>query len=121
MVNQQSSQLDRVFAALADPTRRAILAQLVAGEATVGDLAQPFPVSLPAISRHLKVLEGAGLIDRRIAGRIHHCRLAPEGLREAGDLIAHYTAFWQGQLDRLAGHLTAAAGPAPGKRKHGRR
>ena len=121
MVNQQSVQLDRVFAALADPTRRAILARLVEGEATVGDLAEPFTVSLPAISRHLKVLESAGLIDRRIAGRVHHCRLAPEGLREAGDLIAHYTAFWQGQFDRLTRHLAAADGPSPHRRKRGRR
>ena len=94
-------QLDVVFGALADPTRRAILARLTDGDLTVGQLAAPFAMSQPAISRHLKVLEGAGLIsrNRRATARLSH--LEAEPLRDATEWLARYRAFWQGSHDRL--------------------
>src|SRR5216684_2795478 len=97
--------LDRTFAALADPTRRAILARLVAGEATVNELAAPFAISLPAISRHLKVLETAALIVRTREGQHRRCRLAPARLNEAADWLDFHLDFWNESLDRLAEHL----------------
>jgi DNA-binding transcriptional ArsR family regulator len=97
--------LDRTFAALADPTRRAILARLASGEATVGELAEPFAISLPAISRHLKVLEHAALIERRREGQRLHCRLSAAPLGDAAKWLAFYRAFWNASLDRLAAHL----------------
>jgi DNA-binding transcriptional ArsR family regulator len=114
MVNY-SLKLDSVFAALSDPTRRAILSQLAEGESTVKQLAEPFEMSLPAISKHLKVLERAGLLAREIDGRVHHCHLEAEPLREAATWIAHYRRFWDGQLDSLARYLeeTADDTPAP--------
>lgn len=95
------SQLDTVFGALADPTRRAILARLVEGDLTVGELSAPFPVSQPAISRHLKVLEGAGLISRsrRATARLSH--LEAEPLREATAWLARYQEFWDKSYERL--------------------
>jgi len=98
-------RLDLTFAALADPTRRAILAQLAAGEATVGELAKPFAISLPAISRHLKVLEQASLIERRRDGQMRRCRLDPRPLDDATEWLAFYRKFWSASLDRLAMHL----------------
>ena len=98
-------RLDAAYAALADPTRRAILARLALGEATVGEIAKPFPVSGPAISRHLKVLEGAGLIARTRHGQQLSCRLNPEGLKTAQEWLDHYRAFWTGAFDRLDAHL----------------
>jgi DNA-binding transcriptional ArsR family regulator len=98
-------RLDSVFAALADPTRRAIVARLRDGEATVGDLARPFRVSRPAISKHLRVLEGAGLVRRLREGRKNRCRLEPGRLREPAEWIARYRALWEGQLDRFAEYL----------------
>lgn len=94
-------QLDVVFGALADPTRRAILARLTDGDLTVGQLAAPFAMSQPAISRHLKVLEGAGLIsrNRRATARLSH--LEAEPLRDATEWLARYRAYWQGSHDRL--------------------
>jgi DNA-binding transcriptional ArsR family regulator len=97
--------LDTAFSALADPTRRAILARLALGEATVGELAAPFPISAPAISRHLKVLEEARLIARTKYGQSHVCRLNPEGLKSAQEWLDHYRAFWGGAFDRLDTHL----------------
>ncbi len=97
--------LDHTFAALADPTRRAILARLASGEASVGELARPFHISLPAISRHLKVLEQSGLIIRRREGKERRCRLDPRPLQEAADFLAFYREFWSQSLDRLARHL----------------
>ena len=105
MVNYSSPSLDSTFGALSDPTRRAILAQLAEGESTVGEIAAPFDVSLPAISRHLRVLETAGLIARRKEGRIHRCRLQPEAMREAADWIDHYRRFWEDQFHALAAYL----------------
>jgi len=97
--------LNVTFAALADPTRRAILARLAEGEASVGELARPFAMSLPAVSRHLKTLERAGLIRREKRAQQRICRLAPEPLRDAVDWMARYRGFWEGGLDALARHL----------------
>lgn len=97
--------LDTAYAALADPTRRAILARLAQGEATVGEIAEPFPISGPAISRHLKVLEEAHLIARTRNGQQLICRLNPQGLKTAQEWLDHYRAFWNGALDRLDAHL----------------
>lgn len=110
MINYQQNhgreaELDAVFGALADPTRRAILARLAEGPTTVGDLAMPFTISLPAVSRHLKVLEKAGLLARDREGRIHRCRLEAQAMNEAADWIAHTRAFWEGRLERLARYL----------------
>jgi len=107
MVNNVPSQLDTTFAALSDPTRRAILARLALGEATVSELAAPFAVSLPAVSKHLRVLESAGLLERQVTGRIHHCRLAPAPMKDAAAWIEHYRIFWEAQLDSLARFLEA--------------
>ena len=96
---------DSVFSALADPTRRAILARLALGETTVGELADPFPISGPAISRHLKVLEEADLIARTRRGQQLVCRLNPAGLKTAQEWLDHYRAFWSGAFDRLDAHL----------------
>ncbi len=96
---------DSVFGALADPTRRAILARLAQGEATVGEIGEPFPISAPAISRHLKVLEDAALIARTRRGQQLVCRLNPAGLKTAQEWLDHYRAFWTGALDRLEVHL----------------
>jgi DNA-binding transcriptional ArsR family regulator len=99
------ANLDSTFSALADPTRRAILARLAQGEATVGDLAAPFAISLPAISRHLRVLESASLIVRERPGPHRVCRLRPEALMAASEWLDAYRAFWTGAFDRLETHL----------------
>ena len=99
--------LSVVFAALADPTRRAILARLADGEATVGQLAEPFDLSLPAISKHLKVLERAGLISRGREAQWRPCRLEAGSLRPAADWVDHYREFWDVNFDRLDAHLQA--------------
>ena len=97
--------LSITFAALADPTRRAILARLAHGEATVSELAEPFSVSLPAISRHLKVLERAGLITRRRAAQSRPTSLRIDALEQAEDWIDTCRVTWEGRMDRLAAHL----------------
>jgi DNA-binding transcriptional ArsR family regulator len=97
--------LSPTLAALADPTRRAILARLTLGEATVGELAAPFDMSGPAVSKHLKVLERAGLIQRGRDAQRRPCRLAPERLKEAADYLAGFRQFWEGSLDRLEDYL----------------
>jgi DNA-binding transcriptional ArsR family regulator len=94
-----------VFAALADPTRRAMLGRLAQGECTVTDLARPFPISLPAVSKHLKVLERAGLVQRRIQGRIHHCRLKTQPLQDATEWLQACRAYWDARLDALEDYL----------------
>lgn len=98
-------KLSALFAALADPTRRAIVERLAEGDATVGQLAKPFRVSRPAISKHLRILERAGLVDRTRDGRLSRCRLEAQAMREAADWIARCRVFWQGQLDRFALYL----------------
>src|SRR5215218_1210817 len=102
------------FAALADPTRRGILARLAQGEATVKELAEPFSVSLPAISRHLKVLERAGLISRRRAAQSRPTRLRVEGLREADEWMDTCQAVWEGRVRRLDAHLDEVMGGGRG-------
>jgi DNA-binding transcriptional ArsR family regulator len=94
-------RLDTTFAALADPTRRAILARLASGEASVGELAEPFDMSLPAVSKHLKVLERAGLIGRSRTAQWRPCRLEAGPLKEAAEWIEHYRRFWDESFDRL--------------------
>lgn len=94
-------ELDQVFAALADPTRRAIVETLALGEATVGTVAEPHQMALPSISKHIKVLEQAGLITRRVEGRQHWLALEPRGFRDAAEWFAHYRQFWSESVDRL--------------------
>lgn len=108
MVNQTDQRLDDVFYALSDPTRREILSRLADGEATVKELARPFDMSLPAVSKHLKVLERARLLVRQVDGRVHRIRLEPQGLRSASEWVEHYRRFWEGQLDRLSAFLDVA-------------
>jgi len=108
----RTRDLDATFAALADPTRRAILARLARGDAVVGDLARPFEISLPAISRHLRVLERARLIERRVNAQWRVCRLRPQPLRTAANWIEEYRRFWEQRLDDLAALLEA---PPPQK------
>jgi DNA-binding transcriptional ArsR family regulator len=100
-----TDQLSVTFAALADPTRRAILARLAEGEATVNELAEPFSVTLPAISRHLKVLEGAGLIARNRSAQFRPSRLRPESLAQATDWLESRRETWEARIDRLDAHL----------------
>jgi len=100
-------QLTGTFAALADPTRRAILARLAEGEATVNELAEPFPISVQAISKHLKVLERAGLITRGRSAQLRPSRLRGAPLKEAVDWLEAYRRFWQGSFDRLDERLQA--------------
>ena len=97
--------LSSTLAALADPTRRAILARLTLGEATVGELAAPFEMSGPAVSKHLRVLERAGLILRGRDAQRRPCRLAPTRLKEAADYLTGFRQFWEGSLDRLEDYL----------------
>ena len=97
--------LDATFTALADPTRRAILARLASGEATVTELARPFDVTLPAITKHLKMLERAGLISRGKEAQWRPCRLEPARLKEASDWIEEYRRFWEESFDRLDAYL----------------
>ncbi len=97
--------LSATFAALADPTRRAILARLSQGEASVGDLAEPFAMSLPAVSKHLKVLERAGLITRGREAQWRPCRLKADPMKDAALWLEQYQRFWDERLDRLDGYL----------------
>jgi DNA-binding transcriptional ArsR family regulator len=101
----QTDPLSETFGALADPTRRAILARLAQGEATVTELAAPFDISLPAISRHLKVLQHAGLIEQGRQAQWRPCRLKPEGLRDVADWIGEYRRHWEESLERLDDYL----------------
>ena len=109
--------LDSTFAALADPTRRAIVARLAAGDATVLELAAPFDISLPAVSRHLKVLERAGLIARGREAQWRPCRLEAGPLRDAADWLEYYRQFWEQSLDRLEDYLRELQAPGD---DHGR-
>jgi DNA-binding transcriptional ArsR family regulator len=112
--------LSTTLSALADPTRRAILARLASGEATVTELAEPFEISLPAVSKHLKVLERAGLIARGRAAQWRPCRLEAAPLKDAADWIEHYRRFWEESLDRLDEYLKdvqAGKKPGPNKRR----
>lgn len=105
MAKGRQADLDAVFAALAHPIRRAIVERLAAGDCTVGDLAQPHAVSLPAISRHLRVLEDAGLLEQSPDGRVRRCALKAQPLSAAFAWIVQYRLFWDGTLDAIAEHL----------------
>src|SRR6266849_1043003 len=112
------ADLNLAFAALADPTRRAIVARLASGEATVKELAKPCAISLPAISRHLRVVENANLIRQQRQGQFRRCRLHPEGLKTAGEWLDFYRRFWGESFEKLAEQLRGAA-KAKGK-THGK-
>src|SRR5271156_3806471 len=106
MVKYSSASLDSTFAALSDATRRGILARLARqGETSVSELAAPYKMSLPAVSKHLRVLEGAGLVKRHKDGRVHRCRLVAEPMKDAAAWIEHYRQFWESQFDSLARYL----------------
>ena len=111
MVDYSRVPLDRVFQALSDPTRRAILTRLARRGATVTELAEPFPTSLNAISKHLMVLERAGLLRRRVEGREHHCTLDAAPLQTAAEWIAFYRRYWEERLAALDTLLTGRANP----------
>ena len=108
-----ADRLSATFSALADPTRRAILARLTLGETSVGELAAPFDMTLPAISKHLKVLERAGLIARGRDAQRRPCRLAASPLREISDWVADYRQFWEQRFDRLEEYLREAQAAEP--------
>jgi DNA-binding transcriptional ArsR family regulator len=117
-----TDQLTATFAALADPTRRAILARLASGESSVTRLAEPFEMSLPAISKHLKVLERAGLIARGREAQWRPCRLEAGPLKDASKWIEHYRRFWEQSFDRLEDYLREVQKDTPKKeKKNGRR
>ena len=102
MVKYREQALDQVFQALSDPTRRAIVRALAKRERTAGELATPFDMSLAAVSKHLKLLEQAGLMTRRVEGRTHYCRLNPQGFEHAQGWLSFYERFWSERLDKLA-------------------
>lgn len=117
-MSQAPDPLSQTFAALADPTRRAILAQLSQGPATVNELAAPFDISLPAISRHLKVLEGAGLIARGREAQWRPCELKAEPLKQVDGWLSRYRGFWEGSFDRMDAYLAQIAkGEHRGRKK----
>jgi len=107
--------LDRTFGALADPTRRAILTRLASGPASVTELAAPFQMSQPAVSKHLKVLERAGLISRTRRAQWRPCRLEPAPLKDVAEWVEGYRALWEQRLDRLDGYLREVQGQRPGE------
>ena len=107
MVEYSGQVLDEVFAAVADPTRRAVLDGLTRGPAKITDIAEAFPISLNAVSKHVKILERAGLIRRQVRGREHYCHLEPRPLREATAWLEHHRAFWEARLDALERHVLA--------------
>ena len=113
MVKYNDEQLDQIFRALADPTRRAIMQRLIQGDALVTDLARPFDMSLPAITKHLNVLESAGLLIREKRGRERHCSLNAEPLQQASGWIEVYRQFWEQRLDKLAQLFEARDKPKP--------
>ncbi len=125
MVKHSEGALDATFGALSDATRRGILARLTLGESSVSELAAPYRISLPAVSKHLGVLEEAGLVTRRKDGRVHRCRLVADPMREASDWIDFYRRFWDQQFDALEKFLQDTKGEEkdkwPQHRKHQKR
>ena len=103
-------QLDTTFAALADPTRRAIIARLASGEASLSSLAEPFDMSLTAVSKHVRVLNDAGIVVIEKRGRTRHCRLDAAPMKSASDWLEHYREFWTARLDALADYLSGEDG-----------
>lgn len=116
---RQSAELDRIFSALSDPTRRAILHGLTRHQATINEIAKPFPVSLNAISKHVMVLERAGLVRREVKGREHYCRLDARALREADEWLGRYRQFWEQRLDGLETYLVRKYPGSRRKVSHG--
>ncbi len=115
-MNQIEDTLGRTLSALADPTWRAILARLALGEATVNEIAVPFDMTLPSISRHLKVLEGAGLISRGREAQWRPCKLEPAPLQQVDDWLGKYRQFWEASFDRMVSYLQRITNPKePGK------
>lgn len=114
--DRQDEHLDLVFAALSNPTRRAIVRRLADGDATVSDLAGPFDMSLPAVSKHLSVLEKAGLVDRHRRGRSRYCSLRPAAVEQAEEWLTACRHFWIGTLDALAEHLDQGSPVSEGHR-----
>jgi DNA-binding transcriptional ArsR family regulator len=110
MVNYSDPNLDVLFLALADPTRRGMVARLSRGPATVGELGKPYPVSKPAVTKHVKALENAGLILRERDGRFHRCVLVPDVMRRGEEWIERHRRFWEASLERLARHLEIPPG-----------
>jgi DNA-binding transcriptional ArsR family regulator len=117
----QTDRLSTTLAALADPTRRAILARLATGERSVTELAEPFDMSLPAVSKHLRVLERAGLIARRREAQWRHCRIEAAPLEEVADWVERYRRIWEQRLERLDMYLNELQGKQNEERHHGRR
>ena len=113
MVKYYTHELDYTFAALSDPTRRAILSQLTHGPVAVTALAEPFDISLPAVSKHLRVLERAGLVIQVKQGRTRHCHLVAAPIRNAAEWISRYQLFWEGKLDALAHYLETQSPQEP--------
>ena len=107
MVDYKEQTLDTLFHALSDSTRRGMLTMLLEQERTVSDLAEPFDMSLAAASKHIKKLEAAGLVEREVRGRVHHCRLSPQQLKHASEWLKTYEQFWSAGLDRLEALLRA--------------
>jgi len=105
MVKYESNALDAVFSALGDPTRRTILARLALGESCVTELAAPHEMSLPAVSKHIRVLEAAGLVTKQKDGKVMRCSLNPGTLKDAAEWVGYYRQFWESSFDRLARHL----------------
>jgi DNA-binding transcriptional ArsR family regulator len=120
MVDHSGAELDRVFSALSDPTRRAILRALTYRPATINEIARPFHVSLNAISKHVMVLERAGLLRREVRGREHHCSIEPRPLREADLWLEHYRQFWEQRMDSLEIYVKRRFRAQEGKTAHGK-
>ena len=123
MGKQQEEAIDRIFHALSDATRRGILLRIADSERTVGELAEPYKMSLAAVSKHLKVLERAGLLTRNVDGRVHRCTMNANPLEQAQEIIQRYRDFWKGRLDALEEYLNRVNQvPTPGSSKErGRR
>jgi DNA-binding transcriptional ArsR family regulator len=117
--HSQSAELDQVFSALSDPTRRAILRVLTRHPATINEIARPFPISLNAVSKHVMVLERAGLLRREIRGREHHCSIEPRPLREADEWLGHYRQFWEQRMDALEAYVARKYKASKRSIKHG--
>lgn len=116
MVNKQT-RLDVVFGALADSTRRGMIGRLAQGPATIGELGAPYSITKAAVTKHIKVLERAGLLERRVEGRTHHCRIEPGALGQAEEWVRQVRAFWEERFDDLADHLAELQGKQPPPRQ----
>ncbi len=108
---KQAKGLNGVFHALADPTRRSMVARLACGPATIGELGEPYDMTKPAVTKHIKVLERAGLLTREIDGRLHRCTIDPRPLAEAGHWVSEVRAFWEDRFDDLANYLDSIQKP----------